>query len=99
MESSNHWRESFFSSYWGGGWGGGGGGGVNGEKQIYGHYQRKNSFNFYIVSFNRAYAKGSLANFKRVASSHEKLYNEQRRIFVLMLLSIMSNNTSIHKSQ
>ena len=93
MESSNHWRESFFSSYWGGG------GGVKGEKQIYGHFQRKNSFNFYIVSFNRAYAKGSLANFKRVASSHEKLYNEQRRIFVLMLLSIMSNNTSIHKSQ
>ena len=75
------------------------GGGVNGEKQIYGHFQRQNSFNFYIVSFNRAYAKGSLANFKRVASSHEKLYNEQRRIFVLMLLSIMSNNTSIHKSQ
>ena len=96
MESSNHWRESFFSSYWGGG---GAGEGVKGEKQIYGHFQRQNSFNFYIVSFNRAYAKGSLANFKRVASSHEKLYNEQRRIFVLMLLSIMSNNTSIHKSQ
>ena len=81
----------FFSSYWGRGF--------NGEKQIYGHFQRKNSFNFYIASSNRAYAKGSLANFKRVASSDEKFYNEQRRIFILMLLSIMSNNTFIHKSQ
>ena len=43
-------------------------------------FKEKNSFHFYIISFKRTYVNCSLANFKRVASSHEKLYNEQQRI-------------------
>ena len=53
--------------------GGGGGGGNN----VYDYFQRTNSLHFYIISFKRAYVNCSLANFKRVASSHEKLYIEQ----------------------
>ena len=45
------------------------------KSNFYGHFQRKSSFHFYI-SFKRAYVNCSLANFKRVASSYEKLYNE-----------------------
>ena len=40
-------------------------------------FPRKYSFHFYIISFKRTYLNCSVANFKRVASSHEKLYNEQ----------------------
>ena len=50
------------------------------KSNFYRHFQRKYSFHFYI-SFKRAYLNCSLANSKRVASSYEKLYNEQWRIF------------------
>ena len=45
------------------------------KSNFYGHFQRTNSFHFYIISFKRKYVNCSLANFKRLASSDEKLYN------------------------
>ena len=51
------------------------------KSNFYGHFQRKNSFHFYIISFKRSYVNCSLAIFKGVATFHEMLYNEQRRIF------------------
>ena len=39
-------------------------------------FKEKNSSHFYIISFKRTYVNRSLANFKRKASSHKKLYNE-----------------------
>ena len=47
------------------------------KKNFYGDFQRKNSFDFCIISFKGTCVNCNNANFKRVASSHEKLYNEQ----------------------
>ena len=49
-----------------------------GKSNFHCHIQRKNSFHFYTISSKRTYVNCSLlANAKRVASSHEKLYNER----------------------
>ena len=48
---------------------------VSRKSNFYGHFRRTNSFHFHIISFKRKYVNCSLANFKRLASSHEKLYN------------------------
>ena len=52
-----------------------------GKKNFYSDFQRKNSFDFCIISFKGTCVNCNNANFKRVASSHEKLYNEQWIIF------------------
>ena len=57
------------------------------KSNFYGHFQRKNSFHFYIISFKRSYVNCSLDIFKRVATFHEMLYNE--KFFIFMLLSVM----------
>ena len=41
------------------------------KSNFYAHFQRKNSFHFFLVSFKRTYVNFSLANIKRVASPHE----------------------------
>ena len=46
---------------------------VSRKSNFYGHFQSKNSFHFYIVSFKRTYINRSLANFNRAASSHKQL--------------------------
>ena len=63
------------------------------------NFPRKNSFNFDIICFKRTYINCSLANFKRVASSHEKLHNKKWRIFDFsyFLLRFL-NNTSLNNS-
>ena len=48
------------------------------KSNFYGYLQRKNSFDFYIISFKRTCLN---CNFKKVASYHEKLYNEQLTMF------------------
>ena len=47
------------------------------KSNSYGHFQRKSRFHFHITSFKWTYINCSLANFKRVASSHDKLCNKQ----------------------
>ena len=62
-------------------------------------HQRKNNFHFYIISFKRTYVNCSLANFKRVASSHEKWCNERTMknfLFLCYFLLWSLNNTSLN---
>ena len=40
------------------------------KSYFYEHFQRKNEFYFYIISFKRPYVNFSLTDFKKVASSH-----------------------------
>ena len=47
------------------------------KSNSYGHFQRKSRFHFHITSFKWTYINCSLTNFKRVASSHDKLCNKQ----------------------
>ena len=48
---------------------------------------KEKSFHFYIIGFIRRYVNSSHINFKRVASSHEKLHNEQGRSFCFYVTS------------
>ena len=53
------------------------------KSHFYGHFWRKSSFHFNIITFERTNINCSLANFKRAASSHEKLYIENEEFFNL----------------
>ena len=44
------------------------------KSDFYGHFQRKNSFNFYITGLKRAYVNYSLANFKKAATILDKIF-------------------------
>ena len=44
------------------------------KNDFYGHFQRKISFNFYIIGLKRAYVNYSFANFKKAAKILEKTF-------------------------
>ena len=67
------------------------------KSNFYGYLQIKNSFDFYIISFKRTCLN---CNFKKVASYHEKLYNEQLTMFYFYTTFLLwfLNNISLNNN-